>query len=358
MKQLDKQNANYWQMFCDWIDGGAEGYLCPGLEVGVCGCLFNIDFVTFLSVGWSESGSDLLNQTAAEQWEGGGGDRCSSMEGGQRPCRQESRCETMCGELPGSHHVEVKQFFIYFILVFLLYAENATHIPATETATAQKSRRRYDANVVGGFDFSQPLRSCRSEWQPRRRRRSSPSRSLSSLFTPFITIIPPLRVAEVSLRRRRERAIEEGGKREEEKKPDLSLNLNGRRGYHGPDAPESEKATASNQFCGRVRARSAQAAPDAGGGVQGARPDVRCQGGACSRSLPQTEWPLADVLSDHSDASTGNRQKPSTFPSSFTQRAFSFYCHFTRFLLFKRASFTMVIMHAWSLLLLCLHFLS
>lgn len=45
---------------------------------------------------------------------------------------------------------------------FVSFRENATHIPATETATAQKSRGRYNANVVGGFDFSQPLQRSRS----------------------------------------------------------------------------------------------------------------------------------------------------------------------------------------------------
>lgn len=53
------------------------------------------------------------------------------------------------------------------------YSENAAHIPATEAATAQKSRRRYNANVVGGFDFSPPLQRNCSVWQPRRRRSSS-----------------------------------------------------------------------------------------------------------------------------------------------------------------------------------------
>lgn len=50
---------------------------------------------------------------------------------------------------------------------FVSFRENATHIPATETATAQKSRGRYNANVVGGFDFSQPLQRSRSVWQQR-----------------------------------------------------------------------------------------------------------------------------------------------------------------------------------------------
>lgn len=54
----------------------------------------------------------------------------------------------------------------------LFNSENATHIPVAQTATAQKSPRHYNANVVGGFDFFQPLQRSCSLWQPRRR--SSP----------------------------------------------------------------------------------------------------------------------------------------------------------------------------------------
>lgn len=61
------------------------------------------------------------------------------------------------------------------------FSANATLIPATETATAQKSRGRYNANVVGGFDFSQPLQRRCSVWQPRRR--SSPGARFSRLST-------------------------------------------------------------------------------------------------------------------------------------------------------------------------------
>ncbi|KAK7945596.1 hypothetical protein WMY93_001324 [Mugilogobius chulae] len=50
--------------------------------------------------------------------------------------------------------ISISRARLWFLL---LYCENATHIPATDTATAQKSPGRYNANVVGGFDFSQPL---------------------------------------------------------------------------------------------------------------------------------------------------------------------------------------------------------
>lgn len=70
----------------------------------------------------------------------------------------------------------------------LFNSENATRVPAAETATAQKSPGRYNANVVGGFDFFQPLQRSRSVWQPRRR--SSPG--VRSLALPLFHASPHL----------------------------------------------------------------------------------------------------------------------------------------------------------------------
>ena len=92
--------------------------------------------------------------------------------------RAKGSCDrSRCARWPDFHNQEEDFFIIIFFYVLLrpeicFILKNATHIPATEAATAQKSPGRYNANVVGGFDFSQPLRGSCSVWQPRRR--SSP----------------------------------------------------------------------------------------------------------------------------------------------------------------------------------------
>lgn len=182
----------------------------------------------------------------------------------------------------GSHPVEA---------AFGLFREkkkNATLIPAAETATAQKSRGRHNANVVGGFDFSQPLRRRSSARQPRSPALRAANRSQLSRSTSGRCVH-----GQTGRQTRRQRDREVGERQTSLPRhilfTFLSLRANGRNGHHGPDASESEKATASNQLRGRVRARVPQAAPDPSGGVQGARPDVRRAGRARARRVPQAE---------------------------------------------------------------------
>lgn len=95
-------------------------------------------------------------------------------KGGEEP-RVETflqRAKGSCGKSKCARWPDSLSRRSYFRRQDLFNSENATHIPAAQTATAQKSPRHYNANVVGGFDFFQPLQRSCSLWQPRRR--SSP----------------------------------------------------------------------------------------------------------------------------------------------------------------------------------------
>lgn len=180
---------------------------------------------------------------------------------------------------------------------FVSFRENATHIPATETATAQKSRGRYNANVVGGFDFSQPLQRSRSVWQ----QRLSLSPPVLAIFFHASSFLAGV------LERVKKKSLTAFSYLFDPKR----LSRNGRNGYNGLNASEGEKASPSNQFRGWVRARFPQTAPDPSGGVQGELADVRCQRRARSRSISEAKWPFGDFLSNHSDAGAGKRVKVS-----------------------------------------------
>jgi len=92
--------------------------------------------------------------------------------------------------------------------------------------------------------------------------------------------------------------------------PNARARRHGRDGHHGPYASESEEATASNQFRGRVRARGgAQTAADASGGVPGAVAHVRGERRAGPRGVSQAKRPLVDLLSEPCDAAAGKRVK-------------------------------------------------